>query len=196
MRSSLFRVARYAVAGTVAALVLAPLSASAATYEVDGIHSSAVFKIKHFGVANFYGFFEDISGTVSYDSAAGQALAIEVAIAAASVDSRYEQRDDHIKSPDFLNAAEFPTITFKSTSVAPGQDGTYEVTGDLTLHGVTREIQVTAERTGEGKNPRSGKDMVGFETLFTVDRTDFGMDFMDGPLSAEVTFLLALEATK
>ena len=184
------------LAATLAAFVLAPLAASAATYEIDGIHSSAVFKIKHFGVANFYGFFEDISGTVNYDPVAGEALAIEVAIAAASVDSRFEQRDDHIKSPDFLNAAEFPTITFKSTSVAPGADGTYEVTGDLTLHGVTREIRVTAERTGEGKHPRSGKDMVGFETLFTVDRTDFGMDFMDGPLSAEVTFLLALEATK
>ena len=171
------------------------LPASAATYEIDGLHSSALFKVKHFGVANFYGAFKDVSGTVDYD-AVGDGLAVQVSIAAASVDSRYGQRDDHIKSPDFLNAAEFPTISFTSTSVTPAGDGTYEVVGNLTLHGVTREIQVTAEKTGEGTNPRSGKELVGFEARFSVDRTEFGMSFMAGPLSEDVEFILALEAGK
>ena len=173
---------------------LAPLSvAKAATLEVDGVHSSALFKIKHFGASNFYGMFRDIKGTVDYDAAAPGAMGIEVEIAAASVDTRWEQRDNHVKSPDFLNAAEFPTITFKSTSVAMNDDGTFNVTGNLTLHGVTKEIQVTAEKVGEGSHPSSGKQLVGFEARFIVARSDFDMAFMVGPLSEEIEFLIALE---
>jgi polyisoprenoid-binding protein YceI len=190
------RAVRVVALGAIVALMVSALPASAATYEVDGVHSSAIFQVKHFGVSNFYGAFKEISGTVNYDAESADGLAVEVTIGAASVDSRYGQRDDHIKSPDFLNAAEFPAITFKSTSVTPAGDGVYSVTGDLTLHGVTNEIQVTATKTGEGKHPRSGKDLVGFETRFTIDRTEFGMSFMDGPLSAEVEFLLSLEAGK
>lgn len=190
------RVVRIAALGAIAALLLPAVPASAATYEVDSVHSSALFSVKHFGISNFYGVFREISGTVDYDAASADGLAVEITIGAASVDSRYEQRDDHIKSPDFLNAAEFPTIGFKSTSVTPTGDGTYDVTGDLTLHGVTRQIQVTAERTGEGKHPQSGKDMVGFETRFTIDRTEFGMSFMAGPVGEEVVFLLSLESGK
>ncbi|MDH3404588.1 MAG: YceI family protein [Acidobacteriota bacterium] len=196
MRSSLPRTAALAALGATAVLTLAALPAAAATYEVDPVHSSAIFKVKHFGVANFYGAFREVSGRIEYDPESPEGLAVEVTIAAASVDSRNGQRDDHLKSQDFLNVVEFPTISFRSTRVAPAGDDRYEVTGDLTLHGVTREIQVTAEKTGEGKHPRSGRDLVGFEARFAVDRTDFGMTFMAGPLSEQVEIILALEAGK
>ena len=180
--------------GAVAVLALSVVPATAATFEVDGVHSSAVFKIKHFGVSNFYGMFRDISGVIEYDAENPEGLAVEVTIAAGSADTRSESRDNHIKSPDFLNAAEFPTITFKSTSVSDNGDGTYAVTGDLTLHGVTREVQATAEKIGEGAHPRSGQEMIGFESRFTIDRTDYDMGFMAGPVGEEVEFILSLEA--
>ena len=174
------------------ALSTAP--ADAATYEIDAVHSSAIFKVKHFGVSNFYGAFAGVSGTIEYDAGSPEGLSIQVTIAADSVASRAENRDNHIKSPDFLNVAEFPSITFVSTSVTATGDGHYDVVGNLTLHGVTKEITVSAERVGEGEHPRSGKKMVGFETRFTVDRTEYDMGFMAGPLSAEVGFMLSLEA--
>jgi len=174
------------------ALFTAP--AAAATYTIDGTHSSAIFKIQHFGVSNFYGAFSALSGTIEYDAANPEGLSIQVSIAADSVTTRAENRDNHVKSPDFLNAAEFPTITFESTGVSQTGDGQYEVTGNLTLHGVTREMTVTAERVGEGAHPRSGKELVGFESHFTVDRTEHDMGFMAGPLSAEIDFILSLEA--
>jgi polyisoprenoid-binding protein YceI len=175
------------------ALVATPVAA--ASYQVDGTHSSAVFSIKHFGVSNFYGTFGEIQGTIEYDAANPGASAIQLTIAADSVRSRHSQRDDHIKSPDFLNAKQFPTVEFKSKSVSAKGDG-FEVKGDLTLHGVTKEITVMVQKTGEGKHPRSGKELIGFESRFTVDRTEHDMNFMAGPLSEEIGFIIAVEAVK
>jgi len=176
-------------------LVLLATPALAATYKIDGMHSSAVFSIKHFDVTNFYGTFNQIDGAIEYDGANVGASSIEVSIDAGSVNSRSGQRDDHIKSPDFLNAKQFPKITFKSKSVKAKGDG-LEVRGDLTLNGVTKEITFVAEKTGEGTNPRSGKTIVGFEARFSVDRTAHDMNFMVGPLSKEIGFILSVEAVK
>lgn len=193
MYETLSPVARRALLAA-AALILAALPVAAATYTIDPVHSSALFKVQHFGAANFYGVFRDVSGSLVYDAASPQGLAIEVTLAADSVDTRNERRDTHVKSPDFLNAAEFPTITFRSTKVEATGDGTYQVTGNLTLRGITKEIQVTAERSGEGAHPQSGKPLVGFESRFTIDRTEFDVSYMPGPLSEEVEFLIAIEA--
>ena len=170
-------------------------AASAADYAIDGAHSSAIFRIKHFNTANFYGAFKDVSGSLTYDAANPGASSIQVEIKAESVDSRISGRDDHIKSPDFLNAKEFPTITFQSTKVtAKGDD--LEVTGNLKMLGRSQEITFTAVKTGEGTNPRSQKEIIGFEAQFTVDRTQHGMTNMVGPLSKEIGFILAIEAAK
>ena len=172
---------------------LASAPALAATYTIDGGHSSAIFKIKHLDVAYFYGAFKGVSGTLTYDEANPGAAAIDLTLDAESVDSRNDNRDTHIKSPDFLNAKQFPTITFKSKSVtASGND--LKVTGTLTLHGVSKDITVTATKTGSGTHPRSQKQMIGFHSEFTVQRSDFDMNFMVGPLSDDVTFILSLEA--
>ena len=178
---------------TLLSLLLLATPMAAAEYSIDGTHSSALFKVKHLDTAYFYAMFKDVSGTISYDAADPSKSSIEVTIASGSVDSRSGQRDDHIKSPDFLNAKQFPTISFKSTSVkASGDDLT--LTGDLTLHGVTKAVTVQAKKTGEGKHPRSGKDMIGFHASFTVDRTAHDMDFMVGPLAKDIEFVLSIEA--
>lgn len=176
--------------------LLVALPAAAANYKVDGAHSSAVFKIKHFGTANFYGTFNGISGSIAYDAAKPEASSINVSIKADSVSSGNGNRDDHIKSPDFLNAAQFPAISFASTSVKKVSGDKLEVTGKLTLHGVTKEITITAEKIGEGTNPRSKAEIIGFEAHFSVDRTDFDMNFMAGPLGEEIGFIVSLEAAK
>lgn len=182
------------LAFALAGLVLAAGPAEAATYTIDPVHSSAVFKVRHFDVANFYGTFNGVSGTVSWNPENPGGSSIEVTIEADSVDTRNGQRDGHVKSPDFLNAKQFPEITFKSTGVEATGDDQLAITGDLTLHGVTKPITVTAEHTGSGEHPQSGKQLVGFEARFTVDRSDYDMDFMVGPLSSEVDFILAIEA--
>jgi polyisoprenoid-binding protein YceI len=194
MSSSSFSTARRTLLVAAAGLLLATLPAGAANFTIDPVHSSAIFKVQHFGAANFYGVFRDISGSLAYDADDPAGLSIQVTLKADSVDTRYERRDTHVKSPDFLSAAEFPTITFVSTSVEPAGDGVYTVTGNLTLRGVTKQIQVTARRTGDSKHPQSGKRLVGFESRFTVDRTDYGVSFMAGPVSQDVEFLIAVEA--
>jgi polyisoprenoid-binding protein YceI len=175
-----------------AALAAAP--AMAAGYAIDGTHSSAIFRIKHFETAYFYGAFKEVSGTVTYDAENPAKSSIMVEIAAASADTRNTNRDDHVKSPDFLNAAEFPKITFKSTSVKAAGDDMLEVTGDFTLHGVTKPVTAEVELTGQGTHPSSGKAIIGFLARFTVDRTQHDMGFMAGPLSKEVDFILSVEA--
>lgn len=179
------------------ALVLAlclVLPVAATTYSVDPVHSSALFKIKHYGASNFYGMFKSVTGTVDYDPANPEASKVAVRIDAATVDTRAENRDTHVKSPDFLDVKQFPTIEFKSKKVMALGGDRFEIVGDLTLHGVTREITAAAEKVGEGKNPRNGKSLIGFEARFTVDRTEFDMAFMAGPLSKEVEFVLSVEA--
>lgn len=174
----------------------APAGAAPATYKVDPVHSSNVFRIKHNNVANFYGRFKEMSGSVNWDDADPTASSLKVEIPAASVDTGAGARDNHLKSPDFFNAAQFPTISFVSSSVTKSADNTYKVSGDLTLHGVTKPVTVDLVKTGAGKDGRSGKDLIGLETTFTVKRTDYGMDFMVGPLGDDVQIIVSLEAAK
>ena len=171
-----------------------PISAGAASYSIDAVHSSAIFKIQHLGTSNFYGVFKTFNGTIDFDPANLGKASVDVTIQAASVDSRSEQRDGHIKSPDFLNAAEFPTITFKSTSVKSLGGDKFEVAGNLTLLGVSKPVTAMVEKTGSGTNPRSKKNIIGFEATFTVDRTAHDMSFMSGPLGNDIDFILAIEA--
>src|SRR5436190_4359667 len=110
-------------------------------YKIDPVHSSVFFGIKHLGVTNFYGVFKEIAGTVSFDPADPSKSSVELTVPVESIDSRNPKRDQHLKSPDFLNARQFPTLTFKSTKVE-GSGDAYKISGDFTLHGVTRQITV------------------------------------------------------
>ncbi len=174
----------------------APLSASApAAYKVDPVHSTNVFRIRHNDVANFYGRFKEMSGTVNWDESDPGASSLKVEIPVASVDTGVEARNNHLKSAEFFNAAQFPTMTFVSTSVSKAGDNTFTLSGDLTIHGVTKPVTVELVKTGAGKSQRGG-DLIGFETAFAIKRTDFGMDFMVGALGDEVKIIIAIEAGK
>lgn len=187
------------VAALLLALALPSVAAAEpATYKVDPVHSFVVFRIRHLNVGNAYGRFNEPTGTVTYDSGNPEALAFDLTIQAEKVDTGHQGRDAHLRRADFFDAKQFPTITFKSTAAkkAADQEGEkYEVTGDLTLHGVTKPITVTVAKVGEGPGQR-GAQLSGWETRFTIKRSDFGMNFMQGPLGDEVTLVVALEAAK
>ncbi|HVR28606.1 MAG TPA: YceI family protein [Thermoanaerobaculia bacterium] len=175
-------------------LALGAAPASADTYDVDAVHSAVMFRAKRMGVVYVYGRFNEFAGTLDIDgeSLASGKLALEVKTA--SVDTGNQRRDDHLRSPDFLNAVQLPVMKFETTGVRAADEGSYEVTGDLTLHGVTKPVIATVEHVGTGKDPRSGKTLLGFEGRFTLKRSDFGMSFMAGPVSDEIDVHIALHA--
>ena len=180
--------------GILCSLGLALSAYGADTYKVDPTNSSVIFGVKHNGVTNFYGAFKDISGTVTFDSADALKSSVEITVPVESVDTRNEKRDQHLKSPDFFNAKQFPTITFKSTKVE-GSGDNYKITGDLTIHGVTKPVTVDFQRGPDGKGGQ-GKSVGGGEARFTIKRSDYDMKFMVGPLADDVNIILSLEGAK
>jgi polyisoprenoid-binding protein YceI len=127
------------------------------TYKLDPVHATAAFKIKHANVSQFYGRINGPEGTIVLDEADPTKTTFDITLKAANIDSGNPKRDDHLKSPDFFSAQEFPTITFKSTSVKKAGDNKLEVTGDMTMHGQTKPITVTLEQGGPTDVPRMGK---------------------------------------
>lgn len=167
---------------------------AAAVYEIDNVHTSVLFRVMHLNVAPFWGRFNQISGTVTWDDANPAASSIDVAIDAASVDTNNEKRDQHLRNADFFNASEFPTITFKSKTIeAEGEK--YKVTGPLTFNGTTKEVTAHFTKTGEGKDPWGGT-RIGGEATFTIKRSDFGIKYMPDALGDNVEVIVAIEGIK
>lgn len=164
------------------------------TFTVDPVHSSVLFGIKHLGVTNFYAVFKDISGTVTFDEGDPSKSAFELTVPVESIDSRNPKRDQHLKSPDFFNSEQFPNLSFKSTKVEVNGD-VYQVTGDFTLHGVTKSITIEFKKGPDGKN-MGGDVIAGGETHFTIKRSDYGMNFMEGALGDDVNIIISIEAIK
>jgi polyisoprenoid-binding protein YceI len=170
-------------------------SAGAEMFEVDPVHSSVIFRIKHLGVSYFYGRFNDVSGKILFDAKNPVASSVEAQIKAESVDTNSADRDKHLRSPDFFNAKQFPAIAFKSRSVKKADATSFEVTGDLTLHGVTKPLTVKMTHVGTGDIPKFGH-RAGFEGTFTVKRSEFGMTFMSDLLGDDVQVTIGLEGVR
>lgn len=176
------------------ALAATPAHA-ADSYTVDPVHTAALFKVKHVGVSYTYGRFNDVSGTVVFDAANPAASKVDITIQAGSVDTHSEKRDAHLANPDFFDAKQFPVLKFVSTAFKKLDDSTFDVTGDFTLHGVTKPITIKAVKVGEGKDPWGGY-RIGFESTFTIKRSDYGMSKMLDAVSDEVIVTFATEAMK
>jgi polyisoprenoid-binding protein YceI len=141
-------------------------------YKVDVDHSGVSFSIRHF-VSNVSGRFRDFDGVIKYDKANPAASSVEFTVKAASIDTSNNDRDEHLRSKDFFEVQKFPTLTFTSTQVAAKDGTTLDVTGNLTLHGVTRSITFPVSLLGTVKTPRGEK--AGFETAFKINRKEFGI---------------------
>ncbi|MEM6430104.1 MAG: YceI family protein [Deinococcota bacterium] len=178
-----------------AAVVLAVVGIASAqtTYNIDLAHTSANFRAFHAETGYTYGRFDEYEGTLVYAPESLDESSFEFFINAESVNTNNGQRDDHLRSPDFFNVAQFPTLEFVSTAVAATDDAdVYAVTGDLTIHGVTNEITVMVAKTGENTNAQ-GNAIIGFLTEFSVDRTDYGMTNLLGAAGPMIDVIFSFE---
>ncbi len=147
------------------------------TWKIDPAHSVAEFKVRHMMISNVKGEFSGISGSLSLDEADPRNSRIEATIDAASLNTREPQRDAHLRSADFFDVEKFPTLSFVSRRVTRGDDGSLEVTGDLTIHGVSREVVFTVEGPSEPVRDPWGKSRIGIEAKTKIHRKDFGLNW-------------------
>ena len=185
----------------IASAVALSAPALAATWQIDPAHSNVSFSVRHMMVSNVRGEFTKVSGTVDGDEKTPTQAVINATIDASSINTREAKRDEHLKSADFLDVAKYPTITFKSKRIEPSGTGQFKVTGDLTLHGVTREVVLdVSDVTPPIKDPM-GKTRAGAHASTKIDRKDFGINWsktMDGGgllVGNDVDITIDVEAT-
>ena len=155
------------------ALLIVQSAFAADTYVFDKAHSSIGFQIRHL-FSNVPGKFDDFTGTIQFDEANPEQSSVEVNIKTASIDTGVKMRDDDLRSPNFFDAAKFPEITFKSKSVKSTGKNTFDVTGDLTMHGVTKEVVLKVELVGKGAGMK-GSIVSGWDATTALKRSDFGL---------------------
>ncbi|GAA0795664.1 YceI family protein [Marinobacterium sediminicola] len=178
-------------------LALSATASQAADYVIDreGQHAFINFKISHLGFSWMYGSFNDFSGKFSWDANAPEASQIEVDLKTASVDTNHAERDKHLRSSDLLNVDENPTARFVSKKVSSTDGKTLDITGDLTLNGVTREVNVDAEFIGEGEDPW-GAYRAGFAGTTRIKLKDYNIMMNLGPASEEVELIISFEGIR
>ena len=176
-------------------------STTSSTWTLDPAHTLVEFAAKHLMITTVKGRFTGVSGTIHMDETDPTASSVEAVIDAASIDTRTDQRDAHLKSADFLEVARYPEITFRSTRVERAGDAHYRVTGDLTIHGVTRPVVLDVHDEGRTKDPWGG-ERAGFSATTRIDRRDFGLTWNQVIESGgvvvgnEIRITLEVEATK
>ncbi len=166
---------------------------------IDGSHSSAEFAVKHLMVSTVKGHFSEMAGEIEFDDANPANSAVEATIQVASINTRDEKRDGHLKSAEFFEAEKYPTITFKSTKVEKVSDTDHKVTGNLTIRDVTKEVVMDVEYAGQSKSP-FGDTRSGFTGKTTINRKDFGLNWNVAleaggvMVSEKVNIILEIEA--
>lgn len=163
------------LAVAVMAAAATPAARAAETYTIDPVHSTVGFSVPHMMVSSVKGVFTDYEGTIQFDPQAPEQTSINVVIQAASIDTRVKDRDTHLRSPEFLDTAQFPLITFVSRFVKKSADG-YLVTGDLTIHGVTRSVDLPLSFSGPVATP-FGSEVIGLNGTLPINRQDFGVSW-------------------
>ena len=180
-----------------AVAMMASASAQAVeTYTIDPFHTYPNFEINHLGFSTMHGRFGKTEGTllIDWDNNKG---AVDITIDAASVDTGMKKRDDHLRSPDFLNAAEFPEITYKSTKVTINKDKTAKVEGDLTIMGVSKPVVLDVKSINCGDHPmQKGTYVCGFDAEGMIKRSDFGVTYALPAVGDEMKLRLEVEAKR
>lgn len=181
-----------------AALFILAGSTFAQEWNMDKAHSQVNFGITHMGINEVGGSFGTVSAKFTATKDDFSDAVIELTADVNSINTGNEQRNTHLKSPDFFNAAQYGTLTFKSSSFKKVGDKTYQLTGDLTLHGVTKPVTLTATFNGTVTNPMSKKLVAGFKVTGTIKRTDFGIgaNFPSNMLSDDVSLVANTEFVK
>lgn len=153
----------------------APSAAPSDTWHIDAAHTTVEFSVRHMMVSNVKGRFDNVNGTISANGSDPASVVIEAEIDPSSVDTRVGFRDNDLKGPHFLDVDKYPTIKFKSKKIEPAGTGKWKVTGDLTLHGVTKEIVLDVDGPSTVIKDKKGTARVGASATTTISRKDFGM---------------------
>ena len=181
------------------ATMAAVSTAIAEEYVIDteGMHAFVQFRVKHLGYSWLYGRFNSFSGNFSYDEADATANKITVEIDTTSLDTNHAERDKHLRSGDFLDTDQFPTATFESTAYSATGENTADLSGNLTLHGVTNEVVINVEHIAGGDDPWGGYRQ-GFEGRATIEPGDYGIDMVGqlGPAAGTVELMLTVEGVR
>lgn len=184
-------------AGAVISSISIQPAKAAEKFILDPTHASVLFGVSHLGFSKTFGRFNTVEGVFSLDPEAPDKSSVEVTMDAASLDTNHAKRDEHLRGPDFFDVTKYPTLTYKSTSVKSTGPKTAIVTGDLTLHGVTKPVplQVTLVNTGVHPMDKT-KTVAGFSARGTLKRTDFGMGYAAPVLGDEVEIIIEVDAIK
>jgi polyisoprenoid-binding protein YceI len=160
---------------TTTVLVLSPALAQASTWDIDPAHSTVEFSVRHMMVTTVKGQFQKVKGTVDLDEKDPSKSTVEVSIETASIDTREAKRDGHLKSPDFFDATKFPALTFKSTKIEKAGKGKFKITGDLTMHGITKPVVLAVEGPSAPMKDPFGRTVRGVMATGRLDRKDWEM---------------------
>ena len=171
----------------------ATAAAQAATWQIDPAHSAAQFSVRHLGISTVRGAFTKVSGSATYDPANPTNLKLSASIETASVDTRVEMRDKDLRSDHFLDVAKYPAITFQSKQTKVAGEGKLQITGDLTIHGVTKEVTLDVDGpTAPIKDPW-GNQRMGASASTKISRKDFGVSGAPGAVGDEITITIDVE---
>lgn len=175
------------------AVLAASAAAQAGAWQIDPMHSSAQFAVKHLGVSTVRGAFTKVSGSAKYDPADLSKLSLDASIEAASIDTRVDMRDKDLRSSNFLDVEKFPTITFHSRQVKDAGSGKLQIVGDLTIHGVTKEVILDVDGpSGIIKDPW-GNQRIGASASTKINRHDFGVNGAPGVVGDEISITIDTE---
>jgi polyisoprenoid-binding protein YceI len=173
--------------------IVTAATAQAGNWQIDPNHSSAQFSVRHLGVSTVRGAFTKVTGSAKYDPANPANDSLTASIEASSVDTRVEMRDNDLRSPNFLDVQKFPTITFQSKSVKTSGDGKLQIIGDLTIHGVTKEVALDVEGPSAPIKDPWGNQRIGASASTKVNRKDFGVNGAAGVVGDDITITIDAE---
>jgi polyisoprenoid-binding protein YceI len=177
----------------VASVALATTAVAQSTWQIDPNHTSAQFSVRHLGVSTVRGAFTKVSGSAKYDAADPSKTALDAVIDATSVDTRVEMRDKDLRSPNFLEVEKYPTITFHSKKVSGSSAGKLQITGDLTIHGVTKEVVLDVDGPSAPMKDPWGNQRIGASATTKVNRKDFGVNGLPAVVGDEITITIDAE---
>jgi polyisoprenoid-binding protein YceI len=184
---------RFVFVLTVILAMEAAASAQSGTWQIDPNHSAAQFSVRHLGVSTVRGAFMKVSGSAMYDPADPSKDTIDVSIDASSVDTRVQMRDNDLRSPNFLDVQKYPTITFKSKRAKSAGDGKLQVVGDLTIHGVTKEVTLDVDGPSAPIKDPWGNQRIGASASTKINRKDFGVNGAATAVGDEISITIDTE---
>ncbi|HEV2398838.1 MAG TPA: YceI family protein [Candidatus Sulfotelmatobacter sp.] len=173
--------------------VIGSAAAQGGTWKIDPNHSTAQFAVRHLGISTVRGSFTKVSGTATYDPADPNKDSVDVSIDTSSVDTRVEKRDNDIRSPHFLDVQKYPTITFKSKRAKAADQGKLQLVGDLTIHGITKEVVLDVDDLSAPIKDPLGNERMGASATTKIIREDFGVNADPGIVGDEITITIDTE---